>query len=353
MFVDQNMSYASSQASGSDSAHFSFSSDSSVNSVYTPQSRRESFDCESMETAQFVDYGSMATDCYSTSAMSNDSLSNMSSMLIALDYSKVEPDGTLYNFDPSYMAHPYPNHGLIIPTDTPSLVPDLQSPMSELGSIYGDFINPSQTFLNGYEAQSPSYMCKYESSPMSAYAKSESPAASYMSFSDDTKSCPRTPCSTTPSRSSPLRQPIFEPLKTSIALHRVQNGSPGRRVQKKLKRHSNVIPNVNIHPIGTNECQFANCKKRFQRREHLRRHERDVHTQMVPPYKCDFCTKAFGRSDNLKSHIKLHADENNEGKKSARTKYHPEAKAKWESLNKKNKGVTLDRKLAGTRLQSS
>lgn len=230
MFVDHNMPYASSQSSGGDSRNYSFSSDSSV---YTPQTRRESFDSE-MEEGQFIDYSSIQNSSFSVPGMSNEDLSALPNMLYQMDFNnKVQADPGLFNFDPSFMNNHFSGHGLHIPTTLPSLVPDLQSPMSELGSAHGDFINPTQTFLDGYGTPSSSLGIHYERSPASEYAHSESQSSSYMSFSEDLHSSSNTPYSNTPSRSSLLRQPIFEPLETSVALHRIQNGNEERRVQRK------------------------------------------------------------------------------------------------------------------------
>ncbi|KAH8599501.1 hypothetical protein B0O99DRAFT_466484, partial [Bisporella sp. PMI_857] len=51
-------------------------------------------------------------------------------------------------------------------------------------------------------------------------------------------------------------------------------------------------------------CPWDGCNKRFQRQEHLKRHER-THSG-TDYYPCPFCEKIFGRSDNKKSHVKLH-----------------------------------------------
>ncbi|KIM96462.1 hypothetical protein OIDMADRAFT_87620, partial [Oidiodendron maius Zn] len=51
-------------------------------------------------------------------------------------------------------------------------------------------------------------------------------------------------------------------------------------------------------------CEWPGCNGRFQRQEHLKRHEK---THMnAETYICRFCNRPFGRSDNLKSHTRLH-----------------------------------------------
>jgi len=54
-------------------------------------------------------------------------------------------------------------------------------------------------------------------------------------------------------------------------------------------------------------CTAPNCGKSFKRSEHLRRHERSLHTNSKP-FACSFplCQKRFNRSDNLIQHQRLH-----------------------------------------------
>lgn len=343
MFVDHNMPYASSQSSGG-SRNYSFSSDSSV---YTPETRRQSFDSD-MEEGQFIDYSSIQNSSFSAPGMANDDLSTLPNMLYQMEFNKVQADPGLFNFDSSFMNTQFSGHGLQIPTTLPSLVPDLQSPMSELGSAHGDFINPTQTFLDGYGTPPSSLGIHYERSPASDYAQSESQSSSYMSFSEDMNSSTNSPYSTTPSRSSLLRQPIFEPLETSVALHRIQSGSDERRAQRKIRRQANIFGNgtVRFHEAARKECSYQGCGKKFRRPEHLKRHQRTHESKEC--FTCTFCYKGFGRSDNLKQHVSLHADPN---KKSARTKYFPEAMAYYEQLNKKTKGTTLEDKITNIKLE--
>ncbi|KAH9203301.1 hypothetical protein DL95DRAFT_254472, partial [Leptodontidium sp. 2 PMI_412] len=51
-------------------------------------------------------------------------------------------------------------------------------------------------------------------------------------------------------------------------------------------------------------CSFPGCHMKFVRQEHLKRHEKKHSSE--GQYSCEFCGKRFGRTDNLKSHIKLH-----------------------------------------------
>lgn len=50
-------------------------------------------------------------------------------------------------------------------------------------------------------------------------------------------------------------------------------------------------------------CDYASCRRQFKRLEHLRRHSR-MHTQLRP-FHCQVCSKAFSRSDNLSTHVRI------------------------------------------------
>ena len=64
----------------------------------------------------------------------------------------------------------------------------------------------------------------------------------------------------------------------------------------KLKRHLE-----NVGPKTMNACTI--CKREFNDKGNLRRHIRQVHTDLKP-YKCDKCDRRFGDAGNLKRHIK-------------------------------------------------
>ncbi|MCJ1384669.1 hypothetical protein MMC17_007787 [Xylographa soralifera] len=54
-------------------------------------------------------------------------------------------------------------------------------------------------------------------------------------------------------------------------------------------------------------CQWGNCRTTTVKRDHITSHVR-VHVPLKP-HKCDFCGKSFKRPQDLKKHVKTHADE--------------------------------------------
>ncbi|KAI2792734.1 pH-response transcription factor pacC [Penicillium oxalicum] len=54
-------------------------------------------------------------------------------------------------------------------------------------------------------------------------------------------------------------------------------------------------------------CQWGNCNTTTVKRDHITSHIR-VHVPLKP-HKCDFCGKAFKRPQDLKKHVKTHADD--------------------------------------------
>ncbi|KAL5604537.1 uncharacterized protein BROUX77_004723 [Berkeleyomyces rouxiae] len=55
-------------------------------------------------------------------------------------------------------------------------------------------------------------------------------------------------------------------------------------------------------------CQWNSCRTTTVKRDHITSHIR-VHVPLKP-HKCDFCAKAFKRPQDLKKHVKTHADDN-------------------------------------------
>ena len=80
------------------------------------------------------------------------------------------------------------------------------------------------------------------------------------------------------------------------------------RTRKHKARAATVVP-----PPMPSElakifiCNVLECKKRFHRSEHLKRHARSLHT-LEKPYEWDFpdCNKKFSRRDNRNQHLRVY-----------------------------------------------
>ncbi|CDR45052.1 CYFA0S16e01552g1_1 [Cyberlindnera fabianii] len=77
--------------------------------------------------------------------------------------------------------------------------------------------------------------------------------------------------------------------------------SPVKRKTKSRSRTSQITPTIDEgKPFKCDECSNS-----FKRQEHLKRHQRSVHTN-YRPFECKYCEKTFSRSDNLAQHHKTH-----------------------------------------------
>jgi zinc finger protein BrlA len=134
-------------------------------------------------------------------------------------------------------------------------------------------------------------------------------------------------------RPSSTRKPVFESLQSSLDLESSLTERYGTRQLRKQKarRGSSALPTVPSHVRVQNKaikkCTVPDCNARFQRQEHLKRHEKTHEKKEI--YTCQFCLKPFGRSDNLKSHTRLHT------KSTARTRYFPDAMEVYEQMTRK------------------
>jgi zinc finger protein BrlA len=253
--------------------------------------------------------------------------------------------------------------GRNIPSGAQSLDMDPYSPsVSGSSQISAECVVPSQTtFTNTLNFQSPiravggmHFELSYDSSPSSNYKQEfsldHSPAGSMsdsmtyflpQSFENYNSS------SATPQKISNFRQPIFNGLPSSAALRHVTNASlpknqhtsVGAIARRKIKREvrevrGGMLPqNIKVQESAKFLCTWDGCPKKFARKEHLRRHEKDCHICSESP-ECEFCGKVFNRKDNLKQHIKIHSAPE---KKASRTRYFPEAQAKYDSMNSKKR----------------
>lgn len=69
-------------------------------------------------------------------------------------------------------------------------------------------------------------------------------------------------------------------------------------------------------------CQWGSCNTTTVKRDHITSHIR-VHVPLKP-HKCDFCGKAFKRPQDLKKHVKTHADDSEIRSPEPGMKHHPD-----------------------------
>jgi hypothetical protein len=83
---------------------------------------------------------------------------------------------------------------------------------------------------------------------------------------------------------------------------------------KKRKARVSSAPVLPSDPAKVFICDVLGCEKRFRRSEHLKRHQRSLHT-LEKPYVCNQpdCNKKFSRSDNLNQHLRVHKRNSTEG----------------------------------------
>ncbi|KAG7110956.1 C2H2 type master regulator of conidiophore development BrlA like protein [Verticillium longisporum] len=111
----------------------------------------------------------------------------------------------------------------------------------------------------------------------------------------------------------------------------------------KLDHHSgedeldSVYVDRRVVPRPRERCDFMGCRKTYQKKEHLKRHQRAAHgiggTPEMHTCPADGCHKVFkDRFDNFKQHLRIHKDG-----KSTRTPYNEEAAQMYDELCKQSK----------------
>ncbi|KAK4451802.1 hypothetical protein QBC34DRAFT_43550 [Podospora aff. communis PSN243] len=109
----------------------------------------------------------------------------------------------------------------------------------------------------------------------------------------------------------------------AAALHHAQQESPLRERTRPVKKEPNMvmIDGMQVEKISSDRqvCDWPDCAKKFRKKEHLVRHKDCAHRGVY--YQCEFCDRKFNRTDNRRSHLKLHANPQKKG----RVKYVPEA----------------------------
>ncbi|KAJ8064705.1 hypothetical protein OCU04_007025 [Sclerotinia nivalis] len=246
-------------------------------------------------------------------------------------------------------------------SDIPSLMDDLYSPTATSESSAAmDFVDPTQTTLIDTFADfqsspiGPLTPIKFgtPSSEFNAQRSYNSPAgtstsgylvppSNYQDLRHD---------SISPIRQQHLRRPYFDSPQSTAALQRIQAATPTKATARRKIKREPTVP-IRVENSAKLPCNHPGCNRKFQRQEHLKRHEQ-THNHLAPKHQCPFCKKEFGRTDNLKSHIALHRKKD---RKAARTDYHPDADRFYESLTKKSrkpedseaKSLPVRRRLSG------
>ncbi|EMG49780.1 hypothetical protein G210_5389 [Candida maltosa Xu316] len=93
--------------------------------------------------------------------------------------------------------------------------------------------------------------------------------------------------------------PSISPTSTNTIKEEPPKKTPAAKSERKKSSGSVLTPNAQ----GAFPCN--ECDKQFKRSEHLKRHQRSVHSN-DRPFPCKYCDKKFSRSDNLAQHLKTH-----------------------------------------------
>ena len=354
------------------STNSSFSSDASnwdsssaaATPLHTPT--RLDFNFVKLEEAAF---STMTPSCTPERHVSDATFCNMSSMTQEMlsgfqdpnmNFSgKLPPDQATigYNDFSTYVgptSNSFGNHSQMSLGPRP-FDSDLYSPITELDhSPTENFVVPSQTtFTKTFDTNSPmrpvtslQFDIQYDD-PIPDYDSSfeidNSPNDEILEYLipsyNESKSL-----STTPSRPPAFQQQFLESLRTSTVLHVIQEQTkaekqtqPARNTRRQIKKErqetgvSNGI-RVSKLPMAKIPCKWPGCVRKFSRQEHFKRHER-THFNLES-FPCKFCARPFGRTDNLRAHVRLHGLPT---KKSSRTQYHPDAMEEYESMTRKSR----------------
>ena len=355
MFVDRELAYAS----GNDSCSYEDSDLSPVSTLFpsdspwnlaTPPSYEGSespMDPDDMPfgTPLFSSPAGTHDEYFAVGEGANDGLPAFldQNILFECDSGKTQPEQSILGYtnltsciDSTYQSFDVQDN---IHAQQTGMELDLYSQMSSLGSssFPMSYSLPSQTTFAGiYDMQTS----LHEVRPLSVGSSDSNEGHNYLlhaprernNFRSVPAETPRS-CPAPRLRPSLTRRPAFESLQISMDLrHPNADRFGGRQLRRqRLRRGSSALSTVPSHirvqKEAEKKCEWPGCNKKFQRQEHLKRHEK---THVNPDsFVCQFCGKLFGRSDNLKQHITLHT------RKTPRTEYFAGAQKVHDEMSRK------------------
>ncbi|KUI55265.1 Transcription factor steA [Cytospora mali] len=133
------------------------------------------------------------------------------------------------------------------------------------------------------------------------------------------------------------------PQQKSVMLQQsIPKAGPGRQRMAKAKPAVGKLgpafqESAKVAKANQHRCLFPSCEgKAYSRSEHLKRHINTKHKDNPELWTCEFCLdlnqpmKIFNRSDNYGDHVHRHSQKS----AGSRTKYHPDAAARYEELKR-------------------